>query len=63
MAEIDKIKQQPNIEQVLQFLGDNRAKAFTLDIETDFTIVADEQAEEGRAHRVRRRCWAACCRN
>ena len=46
MAEIDKIKQQPNIEQVLQFLGDNRAKAFTLDIETDSTIVADEQAEK-----------------
>ena len=46
MAEIDKIKQQPNIEQVLKFLGDNRAKAFTLDIETDSTIVADEQAEK-----------------
>lgn len=46
MAEIDNIKQQPNIEQVLKFLGDNRAKAFTLDIETDSTIVADEQAEK-----------------
>ena len=46
MAEIDKIKQQPNIEQVLKFIGDNKARAFTLDIETDSTIIPDEQAEK-----------------
>jgi hypothetical protein len=44
-----KIASRPNIDQVLTFLRDNRARAFTLDIETDSTIIVDEQAEkEGR---------------
>ena len=34
-AALQKINEAPNIEQVMQFLKDNRAKAFTLDIETD----------------------------
>lgn len=47
---IRKIASRPNIDQVLTFLRDNRARAFTLDIETDSTIIVDEQAEkEGRA--------------
>jgi hypothetical protein len=47
---IRKIASRPNIDQVLTFLHDNRARAFTLDIETDSTIIVDEQAEkEGRA--------------
>src|SRR5262249_19114088 len=47
-AQIDKITAQPTIDQVLTFLRDNRARAFTLDIETDSTIVADENAEKER---------------
>jgi hypothetical protein len=44
------VKQQPSIEQVLTFLHDNRARTFTLDIETNSTIMLDEKAEkEGRA--------------
>ena len=38
-------------------------KAFTLDIETDSTIVADEQAEKPPRAPSSCRCWAACCRN
>ena len=63
MAEIDKIKQQPNIEQVLQFLGDNRATAF-------YARYRDRQYHRRRRAEPRRRrapsscrCWAACCRN
>ena len=33
---------------MLNFLRDNRAKAFVLDIETDSTIMADENAEKQR---------------
>ena len=39
-------RKEPTIEQVLLFLKDNKAKAFVLDIETDSTIQADEQAEK-----------------
>jgi hypothetical protein len=46
--ELQKLQQQPTIEQVLTFLKDNRAKSFVLDIETDSTIVADENAEKQR---------------
>jgi hypothetical protein len=46
--ELQKIADKPTIEQVLHFLGDSRAKAFTLDIETDSTIMADENAEKQR---------------
>jgi hypothetical protein len=48
MQQLQKLQQQPTIEQVLTFLKDNRAKSFVLDIETDSTIVADENAEKQR---------------
>ena len=44
--QLQKLQEQPTIEQVLHFLKDNRAKSFVLDIETDSTILADEQAEK-----------------
>jgi hypothetical protein len=44
--ELQKLREQPTIEQVLHFLKSNRAKSFVLDIETDSTILADEQAEK-----------------
>jgi hypothetical protein len=47
-AKLQKIQQEPTIEQVLKFLGNNRAKSFVLDIETDSTIMADENAEKQR---------------
>jgi hypothetical protein len=47
-AEVQNIAAKPNIEQVLQFLRDKQARAFTLDIETDSTIMADENAEKQR---------------
>jgi hypothetical protein len=43
---IDQVQSQPNIEQVLEFLRNTRTRAFTLDIETDSTIVPDEKAEK-----------------
>ena len=45
-AAITKLQSQPTVDQVLHFLKDNRAKAFTLDIETDSTIVPNEQQEK-----------------
>src|SRR4029077_20003812 len=47
---IQEIATKPTIEQVLQFLKDQKTKAFVLDIETDSTIMVNEQAEkQGRA--------------
>jgi len=46
--EMEKVKEAPTIEQVMHFLKDTRAKAFTLDIETDSTIMADEMGEKQR---------------
>jgi hypothetical protein len=46
MAEIETIKQEPTIQQVLRLLKDSRVKSFVLDIETDSTIMSDEQAEK-----------------
>jgi hypothetical protein len=46
--EIEQAQQQVTIEQVLNFLKDNRAKSFVLDIETDSTIMADENGEKQR---------------
>jgi hypothetical protein len=46
IGQIEKVKSKPTIEQVLKFLSDNRARSFTLDIETDSTILADENAEK-----------------
>jgi hypothetical protein len=42
------MQEEPTIEQVLKFLSNNRAKSFVLDIETDSTIMADENAEKQR---------------
>ena len=47
-AKLQKLQEEPTIDQVLKFLGDNRAKSFVLDIETDSTIMADENAEKQR---------------
>jgi hypothetical protein len=44
--ELQKLREQPTIEQVFKFLKNNRAKSFVLDIETDSTVLADEQAEK-----------------
>jgi hypothetical protein len=46
--EVQKLEQQPTIEQVLTFLKNNRSRAFVLDIETDSTIQADENADKQR---------------
>jgi hypothetical protein len=46
--QIQQLLGQPTIEAVLRFLKDNRAKSFVLDIETDSTIQADENAEKQR---------------
>ena len=43
---LQKLAEQPTIEQVLYFLSDQRARAFVLDIETDSTIQADEATEK-----------------
>lgn len=45
---IKQIVEKPTIEQVLKFLKSNRARSFVLDIETDSTIQADENAEKQR---------------
>ena len=44
--ELQKLQQQPTLDQVLELLKDNRVKSFVLDIETDSTIMADEMAEK-----------------
>jgi hypothetical protein len=43
---IKKVQAQPTVDQVLKFLKDQRSRAFVLDIETDSTIVPDEQADK-----------------
>jgi len=43
---IKSITEKPSLDQVLKFLKDNRARAFVLDIETDSTIMPDENAEK-----------------
>lgn len=45
---IQKLAEKPTIEQVLQFMKNQRTKSFVLDIETDSTIQADENAEKQR---------------
>jgi len=44
--QLQRMQEEPTIEQVMKFLRDNRAKSFVLDIETDSTILQDEQAEK-----------------
>jgi hypothetical protein len=46
--QIQELHKQPTIDQVLRFLSNNRAKSFVLDIETDSTILSDENAEKQR---------------
>jgi hypothetical protein len=48
MTQLQQLQNEVTIEQVLYFLKDTRAKSFTLDIETDSTIMADEDAEKQR---------------
>ena len=45
---IEDEQQKPTVEQVEQFIRDYRTTAFVLDIETDSTIQADENAEKQR---------------
>jgi hypothetical protein len=45
---IAKVMAKPTVEQVLTFLRNNRARSFVLDIETDSTILIDENAEKQR---------------
>jgi len=47
-SKLQKMAQEPTLDQVLYFLQDNRAKSFVLDIETDSTIMADEMGEKQR---------------
>jgi hypothetical protein len=46
--EIKQIAEEVTIDQVLKFLRDHRARSFVLDIETDSTIMADENSEKQR---------------
>jgi hypothetical protein len=46
--QIQELQEHPTIEQVLSFIKNARAKAFTLDIETDSTIHPNEDAEKQR---------------
>ena len=48
VVQLRTLQEKPTIEQVLYFLKDNRAKSFVLDIETDSTIMQDENAEKQR---------------
>ncbi|TPK70195.1 hypothetical protein FJ930_19705 [Mesorhizobium sp. B2-4-15] len=44
--QIDDLKATVTIDQVMEFLRDQRIRSFSLDIETDSTIQPDEQAEK-----------------
>ena len=46
--QVEKLEAQPTIEQVMDFLRDQRVRPFVLDIETDSTIQPDENAEKER---------------
>lgn len=46
LAQIEKLKQQPTVEQVMSLLREERLRPFVLDIETDSTIQPDENAEK-----------------
>lgn len=45
-GQIGKLQQTVTIDQVMKFLKDQKMRPFVLDIETDSTIAADEQAEK-----------------
>ena len=46
--ELTKVLQRPSFEEVMGFLQDDRARSFTVQIETDSTIQPDEDAEKNR---------------
>lgn len=46
--QVKKILDNPAFEEVLQFLADDKARGFLIDIETDSTIQPDEDAEKQR---------------
>jgi hypothetical protein len=46
MQQIEKLQAQPTIEDVMEFLRDQKIRPFVLDIETDSTIQPDEMAEK-----------------
>jgi hypothetical protein len=43
-----KLQEEPTLDQVLHFLKDGKQKSFVLDIETDSTVMQDENAEKER---------------
>lgn len=45
-GQIEELQAQPTIEDVLDFLKDNKLRPFVLDIETDSTIYPDEMREK-----------------
>jgi hypothetical protein len=45
-ASIKKIMEKPNLDQVIDLLKNSRVKSFVLDIETDSTIIPNEQMEK-----------------
>jgi len=45
---LKRINEKPTLEQVMRFLKDKKSKAFTLDIETDSTVMIDENGEKER---------------
>lgn len=47
-AQVDELEQQPTVEKVIALLREQRLRPFILDIETDSTIQADEDAEKQR---------------
>lgn len=46
--QIQQVLNKPAFEEVLQFLADDKARGFLIDIETDSTIQPDEDAEKQR---------------
>jgi len=46
IVDLQALAEEPTTDQVLTFLKNNRSKAFVLDIETDSTILQDEQREK-----------------
>jgi hypothetical protein len=46
--QIRQLMEEPTIDKVLKFLRDNRARNFVLDIETDSTVMTNEDAEKKR---------------
>ncbi|MFG1340380.1 hypothetical protein [Xanthobacter autotrophicus] len=46
--EMKRMMERPTLEEVAQFLADDRARGFVIEIETDSTIQPDEDAEKQR---------------